>query len=290
MTCGSAAFCRPPARRLLCFRACPQETANLLPFATGDVPGFLLTRNTARALLGASLGPPRAPLGRQLLPGPFAGPGRHPPRLRAERCRGEVDRRLPDRTRGRSRPTPRPRLCGPRPGRPWSRRGGPVALTQFALDGSPDLGSVLYLEVRGRDRLGFLGSLLRTLARLALSPREMMISTREGEALDRFFLQTVGGQVPPDEARRALARTLEAAPVGVERPRSRRARPRHARFSRALLGAGAFAALRSGLARARGRDIIRFYRAPLAQLDRATDYESVGRTFESCRAHHPPTN
>ena len=26
--------------------------------------------------------------------------------------------------------------------------------------------------------------------------------------------------------------------------------------------------------------------APVAQLDRATDYESVGREFESLRAHH----
>ena len=42
----------------------------------------------------------------------------------------------------------------------------------------------------------------------------MMISTRDGQAFDRFYLQTVGGQVPPDEARRALARTLEAALVG----------------------------------------------------------------------------
>jgi hypothetical protein len=87
----------------------------------------------------------------------------------------------------------------------------PVVLSQFALDGAPDLGSTLYLEVRGPDRIGFLGSLLRTLARLGLSPREMMISTREGEAFDRFYLQTVGGQVPPDEARRALASTLESA-------------------------------------------------------------------------------
>jgi hypothetical protein len=27
-------------------------------------------------------------------------------------------------------------------------------------------------------------------------------------------------------------------------------------------------------------------RAPVAQLDRASDYESEGRMFESCRAHH----
>ena len=28
--------------------------------------------------------------------------------------------------------------------------------------------------------------------------------------------------------------------------------------------------------------------APVAQLDRAFDYESKGRKFESCRAHHKP--
>ncbi len=27
--------------------------------------------------------------------------------------------------------------------------------------------------------------------------------------------------------------------------------------------------------------------APVAQLDRAPDFESVGRRFESCRAYHP---
>jgi hypothetical protein len=30
--------------------------------------------------------------------------------------------------------------------------------------------------------------------------------------------------------------------------------------------------------------------APVAQLDRAFDYESKGRTFESCRAHHKISN
>ena len=33
--------------------------------------------------------------------------------------------------------------------------------------------------------------------------------------------------------------------------------------------------------------VLRRSRAPLAQLDRATDYESVGRAFESPGAHHP---
>ena len=29
-----------------------------------------------------------------------------------------------------------------------------------------------------------------------------------------------------------------------------------------------------------------FFNAPVAQLDRAPDFESVGRRFESCRAYH----
>jgi hypothetical protein len=91
-------------------------------------------------------------------------------------------------------------------------------LTHYAVDGAPDQGAALYLEVKGPDRLGFLGNLLRSLARLALSPREMMIATRDGEAFDRFFLKTVSGQVPSDEARRALTAVLDSC----VRPRPRR--------------------------------------------------------------------
>jgi hypothetical protein len=31
---------------------------------------------------------------------------------------------------------------------------------------------------------------------------------------------------------------------------------------------------------------LRTVTAPVAQLDRASDFESVGRRFDSCRAHH----
>src|SRR5262249_1101338 len=89
--------------------------------------------------------------------------------------------------------------------------GGPIVLSHYALDGSPDVGPALYLEVRGPDRLGFLGSLLRALARLELSPREMLITTREAEAFDRFFLKTASGGVPTDDVRRALEDRLDAA-------------------------------------------------------------------------------
>ena len=35
-----------------------------------------------------------------------------------------------------------------------------------------------------------------------------------------------------------------------------------------------------------GADRLDDHRGPVAQLDRASDYESEGRTFESCRDHH----
>jgi hypothetical protein len=87
---------------------------------------------------------------------------------------------------------------------------GPVELSHFALDGSPDQGAALYLEVRGPDRIGFLGSLLRSLSELQLSPQEMTIGTRDGEVADRFLLRSTELEVPSDAARRGLARRLTA--------------------------------------------------------------------------------
>jgi hypothetical protein len=39
----------------------------------------------------------------------------------------------------------------------------------------------------------------------------MLITTREGEAFDRFFLKTLSGGVPSDNVRRALEERLDAA-------------------------------------------------------------------------------
>jgi hypothetical protein len=89
--------------------------------------------------------------------------------------------------------------------------GGPIVLSHYALDGGPDVGPSLYLEVHGPDRLGFLGSLLHALARLELSPREMLVSTTDGEAHDRFLLKTVSGAVPSEASRRRLQSILDAA-------------------------------------------------------------------------------
>jgi hypothetical protein len=89
-------------------------------------------------------------------------------------------------------------------------RAAPLVLDDYTLDGSPEHGPVMYLAVRAPDRVGFLGSLVRTVASHHLVPREMTISTCSGVAYDRFLLQTAGGRLPSEETRRALGRTLEA--------------------------------------------------------------------------------
>jgi hypothetical protein len=103
--------------------------------------------------------------------------------------------------------------------RPTSARdGGSLVLSHYSLDGGPDVGPLLYLEVRGPDRIGFLGSVLHALARLELSPREMQITTRDGEAHDRLFLKTTAGTVPSIGVRGVLETTLDEAVRAREAP------------------------------------------------------------------------
>jgi hypothetical protein len=86
----------------------------------------------------------------------------------------------------------------------------PLVIDDFALDGSPERGAVLELEVRGPDRVGFLGSLLHTLGDLGLVPHEMTVVTHDDEACDRFSLKTADGKIPPDSTRAALGAVLDA--------------------------------------------------------------------------------
>jgi hypothetical protein len=84
-----------------------------------------------------------------------------------------------------------------------------IELDSYYVDGSPDSGGTLFLEVRAPDRIGFLGSLLDRLAGLSLFPDEMAIDTRGGRVFDRFHLKTAEGRLPSDASRRALAGTLD---------------------------------------------------------------------------------
>ena len=62
--------------------------------------------------------------------------------------------------------------------------------------------------MRGTDRIGFLGSLLRSLSELELSPQEMTLITRHDEISDRFLLRSLRSEVPTDAVRRTLGRML----------------------------------------------------------------------------------
>jgi hypothetical protein len=97
----------------------------------------------------------------------------------------------------------------------------PLVLDGYDVDGSPERGGFLFLEVRGPDRVGFLGSLLRLLSELALVPREMWVATRFGEACDRFLLSSSDGSLPTDEQRHAL----EAALSGQRQRRTLASQP-----------------------------------------------------------------
>lgn len=84
-----------------------------------------------------------------------------------------------------------------------------VTLSRFHRSLTSKHGGSLFLEVRARDRLGFLGGLLAPIARLGLVPEEFHIDTLGLPVLDRFFLKQVGGAAPGREARRRLKGLLD---------------------------------------------------------------------------------
>ena len=85
----------------------------------------------------------------------------------------------------------------------------PIALQSYAIDRERLAAGTLQLEVRGRDRVGFLGGLLDRLAGLSLFPVEMRIETTDDIALDRFSLMALGGREPSEEVEKALVALLE---------------------------------------------------------------------------------
>lgn len=87
----------------------------------------------------------------------------------------------------------------------------PIHVYSYYIDRSPDRGGMLFLEVRGEDRVGFLGSLLEGLSALSLTPEELRIETEGRIAFDRFQLRCSGGQLPSEETRLALSRWLDGS-------------------------------------------------------------------------------
>lgn len=94
-------------------------------------------------------------------------------------------------------------------GTPATAMPVPILLYRYYVDQSPDVGGSLFLEVRGEDRVGFLGSLLDKLAGIGLFPEEMTIETQGPMALDCFSLRAAGGKLPKDTMRRSLVVVLD---------------------------------------------------------------------------------
>jgi len=84
-----------------------------------------------------------------------------------------------------------------------------IALDRYTLERSPKHGGSLYLELEGRDAVGFLGALLMRFAFLSLFPEEMRVETREGRAHDRFWLTGIGRSAPTEDARASLDAMLK---------------------------------------------------------------------------------
>ena len=87
----------------------------------------------------------------------------------------------------------------------------PITLDSYYIDASPESGPYVFLEVRGPDRVGFLGSLLERLGRVGLVPEQMSVETWAGQARDTFYLRPVrgGARVRSEEAARELENLLE---------------------------------------------------------------------------------
>jgi len=67
----------------------------------------------------------------------------------------------------------------------------------------------LYLAVRAKDQIGFLGTLLNRLALYTLFPESMFIETVDGKILDRFWIKGFGGLYPTEAAKKMLRQKLE---------------------------------------------------------------------------------
>lgn len=84
-----------------------------------------------------------------------------------------------------------------------------ITLLDFTMEPATKHEGSLYIEVRGVDRLGFLGDLLDYFSMRCLFPVKMTIDTLNDAAVDRFWLRGVGGSVPSDSITDSIRQNLE---------------------------------------------------------------------------------
>lgn len=84
-----------------------------------------------------------------------------------------------------------------------------IALTSLVVEPPSRHQGSLYIEIKGVDRLGFLGDLLDYFSMRCLFPVKMRIETVEDQAVDRFWLRGVGGSVPSEAISASIRENLE---------------------------------------------------------------------------------
>jgi len=92
---------------------------------------------------------------------------------------------------------------------PYDRNSAKIALLEFVTEPSSRHDGSLYLEVKGVDRLGFLGDLLDYFSMRCLFPVKMTVETVADTAVDRFWLRGVGGSKPSESITAAIKENLE---------------------------------------------------------------------------------
>ena len=92
---------------------------------------------------------------------------------------------------------------------PYDRNSGKIALLDFTMEPCSRHEGSLYVEVKGVDRLGFLGDLLDYFSMRCLFPVKMTVETVADTALDRFWLRGVGGSIPSESIAVAMKENLE---------------------------------------------------------------------------------
>jgi hypothetical protein len=83
-------------------------------------------------------------------------------------------------------------------------------LVGFALEPSTARGGCLRLDLAGRDRIGFLATLLCRIGTLALRPVELSLHSSDGRARNRLWLRGAGGRPPSAASHAALQASLDA--------------------------------------------------------------------------------
>jgi hypothetical protein len=85
----------------------------------------------------------------------------------------------------------------------------PPQISDFKIEYSPLHRGSLYVEISGKDCIGFLSGILSVFSFYSLFPTELEISTKGKIASDRFWLKGIGASAPVKDDMVVLNERLE---------------------------------------------------------------------------------